>query len=255
MARTIRDCALLLNAMAGYDSHDPASVEHQVPDFTAELERGARGIRVGVPTNNFTEQVQPDVLSAWRQAVADLESLGAGLVEVSVTTGLYSPGASPARMAEAAAFHQQWLDQRPGDYGDDVRASLQAAGQASAIEYVSGERGRFNLLLEMRELFERIDVLVTPTLPITATRIGEREVELDGQRVPVSPQLIRFTLPFNQTGYPAASVPCGFDRDGLPIGLQIAGRPWEESTVVRVAHAYQQSTDWHRRRPALGALG
>jgi aspartyl-tRNA(Asn)/glutamyl-tRNA(Gln) amidotransferase subunit A len=255
MARSIRDCALLLNAMAGYDSRDPASADRDVPDFTAELERGVRGLRVGVPTNNFIEQVQPDVLSAWRQAVVDLEGLGAEPVDVSVTTDLYSPSASPVRMAEAAAFHQEWLHQRPGDYGDDVRASLQAVGQASAIDYVRSERARFSLLLEMRDLFERVDVLITPTLPITATRIGGRDVEIGGQRLPLTPQLIRFTLPFNQTGYPAASVPSGFDRDGLPIGLQIVGRLWEESTVLRVAHAYQQSTEWHRRRPPLGAMG
>jgi aspartyl-tRNA(Asn)/glutamyl-tRNA(Gln) amidotransferase subunit A len=251
MARSIRDCALLLNAMAGYDGRDPASVDREVPDFTADLERGVRGLRVGVPTTHFTEQVQPDVLSAWRQAVAQLESLGAELVDVNVTNDLYSPAASPARMAEAAAFHQDWLRERPADYGDDVRASLQAVGQASAIEYVRSERARFSLLLEMRSLFERIDVLVTPTLPITATPIGDREVEIDGQRMPLAPQMIRFTLPFNQTGYPAASVPCGFDRDHLPIGLQIAGRPWDESTVLRAAHAYQQSTNWHHLRPAI----
>jgi aspartyl-tRNA(Asn)/glutamyl-tRNA(Gln) amidotransferase subunit A len=251
MTRSIGDCALLLNAMAGYDSRDPASVDREVPDFTADLERGVRGLRVGVPTNHFTEQVQPDVLSAWRQAVAHLESLGAELVEVSVTSDLYAPNASPARQAEAAAFHQAWLRERPADYGDDVRASLQSVGHASAIDYVKSERARSSLLLEMRSMFERVDVLVTPTLPITAPRIGDSEVEIDGQRVPMAPQMIRFTLPFNQTGYPAASVPAGFDRDNLPIGLQIAGRPWQEATVLRVAHAFQQSTDWHRRRPTL----
>src|ERR1700682_2931927 len=214
-------------------TRDPASVDREVPDFTAELELGMRSLRVGVPTNNLIEQVQPDVLSAWRQAVADLESLGAQPVDVSVTTDLYSPSASPARMAEAATFHQEWLHQRPGDYGDDVRASLQGVGQASAIDYVRSERARFSLLLEMRELFERVDVLVSPTLPITATRIGDREVEIGGQRVPLTPQLIRFTLPFNQTGYPAASIPSGFDRQGLPIGLQIVGRLCAESTGPR----------------------
>jgi aspartyl-tRNA(Asn)/glutamyl-tRNA(Gln) amidotransferase subunit A len=251
MARSIRDCALLLNAMAGYDSRDSASVDRDVPDFTADLERGVHGLRVGVPTNHFTDQVQADVLSAWRLAVAQLESLGAELVEVSVTTDLYSPGASPARQAEPAAFHADWLRERPADYGDDVRMSLQSVGQATAVDYVKSERARSSLLLEMRSLFDRVEVLVTPTLPITATRIGDREVDIDGQRVPLMPQMIRFTLPFNQTGYPAASVPCGFDRHVLPIGLQIAGRPWEESTVLRVAHAYQQSTNWHHLRPTL----
>jgi aspartyl-tRNA(Asn)/glutamyl-tRNA(Gln) amidotransferase subunit A len=171
-------------------------------------------------------------------------------MDVAVTADLYSPGASPARMAEAATFHADWLRDRPEDYGDDVRASLQGVGEASAVDFVKSERARYRLLVEMRSMFERVDVLVTPTLPITASRIGEREVEIDGQRMPLAPQMIRFTLPFNQTGYPAASVPCGFDSQGLPIGFQVAGRPWEESTVLRVANAYQECTDWHLRRPA-----
>jgi aspartyl-tRNA(Asn)/glutamyl-tRNA(Gln) amidotransferase subunit A len=194
--------------------------------------------------------VQPDVLDAWRRAVAELEQLGAERVNVAFSESI-KPSASPARMAEAAAYHEQWLRERPGDYGADVRESLLSAGQASAVDFVKSERGRASLLVEMREIFERVDVLVTPTLPVTATRIGEREVDIEGQRVPLPAQMIRFTLPFNQTGHPAASVPCGFDGQGLPIGLQIAGRPWDEATVLRVANTYQEATQWHRRRPPL----
>jgi aspartyl-tRNA(Asn)/glutamyl-tRNA(Gln) amidotransferase subunit A len=239
--------------MAGYDPRDSASVDRAVPDFTANVDGGVRGLRIGVPTNYFTEQVQPDILDAWRRAVAELEQLGAEPVDVAFSE-LIKPSASPARMAEAAAYHEEWLRERPGDYGADVREALLSASQASAVDLVKSERGRASLVVEMREIFERVDLLVTPTLPVTATRIGEREVDIDGQRVPLHPQLIRFTLPFNQTGQPAASVPCGFDRAGLPIGLQIAGRPWDEATVVRVAHTYQEATQWHRQRPALSAL-
>ena len=250
MARSIRDCAMLLNAMAGYDPLDPASVDRAVPDFTANLDDGVRGLRIGMPTNYFTEQVQPDILDAWRRAVAELEQLGAERVEVTFSESI-RPSVSPARMAEAATYHEQWLRERPGDYGADVREALLSASTASAVDFVKSERARASLLVDMREIFERVDVLVTPTLPVTATPIGEREVDIDGRRVALNAQMIRFTLPFNQTGHPAASVPCGFDGQGLPIGLQIAGRPWDEATVLRAATAYQEATQWHRRRPAL----
>jgi aspartyl-tRNA(Asn)/glutamyl-tRNA(Gln) amidotransferase subunit A len=250
MARSIRDCAMLLNVMAGYDPLDPASVDRAVPDFTANLDGGVRGLRIGVPTNYFTEQVQPGILDAWRRAVAELEQLGAERVDVAFSDAI-GPSASAARMAEAAAFHAQWLRDRPGEYGADVREALLSASTAAAVDFVKSERVRASLLVEMREIFGRVDVLVTPTLPVTATRIGEREVDIDGQRLPLHAQLIRLTLPFNQTGYPAASVPCGFDGQGLPIGLQIAGRPWDEASVLRVAHTYQQTTEWHQRRPAI----
>jgi aspartyl-tRNA(Asn)/glutamyl-tRNA(Gln) amidotransferase subunit A len=252
MARSIRDCAMLLNVMAGYDPLDPASVDRAVPDFTANLDGGVRGLRMGVPTNYFTEQVQPDILDAWRRAVAELEQRGAERLDVTFSDAI-KPSASAARMAEAAAYHEQWLRERPEDYGADVREALLSASTASAVDFVKSERVRASLLVEMREIFGRVDVLVTPTLPVTATRISEREVDIDGQRLPLHAQLIRLTLPFNQTGYPAASVPCGFDGQGLPIGLQIAGRPWDEATVLRVAHTYQETTEWHHRRPALVA--
>jgi aspartyl-tRNA(Asn)/glutamyl-tRNA(Gln) amidotransferase subunit A len=247
MARSIRDCAILLNAMAGYDPRDPASIDRPVSDFTLDLDKGVRGLRVGVPSNHFTEQVQSDIIDAWRGAIAELEQLGARLVEIEIPS---PPSiAQSARLAEAATYHDVWLRDRPSDYGDDVRQMLLAAREASAIEFLNVERSRARQLVEMRAAFERIDVLVCPSVPFTATRIGEREVDIEGERFLITPHMIRFTLPFNHTGYPAASVPCGFDRNGLPIGLQIAGRPWEEALVMRVAHAYQQATDWHRRRP------
>jgi aspartyl-tRNA(Asn)/glutamyl-tRNA(Gln) amidotransferase subunit A len=121
------------------------------------------------------------------------------------------------------------------------------------VDYLKAQRYRAIIRAEQRAVLQRVDVLLTPTLPIPAPPIGMATATLAGRTVPVSPQLIRFTAPFDQSGFPAASVPCGFAPDGLPIGLQIAGRPWAEATVLRVAHAYQQATDWHTRRPPLPA--
>jgi aspartyl-tRNA(Asn)/glutamyl-tRNA(Gln) amidotransferase subunit A len=254
LARTAHDAALLLQAMAGHDPRDPASDDRPVPDFSFELDLGVRGLRLGIPRNYFTEEVAPDVDAAYRAAIRTLQDLGATVEDVEIPSLAatlavqFAIGAS-----ECAAYHAEWLRTRPDDYGADVRARLEAGQLVPAVDYLKAQRYRAVIRAEQRAVLQRVDVLVTPTLPIPAPPIGMATATLGGRTVPVSPQLIRFTAPFDQSGFPAASVPCGFDGDGLPIGLQIAGRPWAEATVLRVAHAYQQATAWHTRRPPLPA--
>ncbi|MDE3074758.1 MAG: hypothetical protein KGJ86_04965 [Chloroflexota bacterium] len=248
LARSVRDCALLLQAMAGYDPRDAASVDRPVPDFSADLDKGVSGLRIGVPRNYFTEQVQEDVLTAYHAAVEKLKQLGAQLVEVEFE----ALAAMTRRLnVEAAAYHEQWLRERPQDYGADIRPALENGLAAGGVEHIKGERRRAAVLVEMRQVFEKVDLLATPTVPVTASPIGQNDVDINGELHPVINHWIRFTSPFNQTGFPASSQPCGFDRKGLPLGLQLAGRPWEEATVLRAGATYERATDWHLRRASL----
>jgi len=147
---------------------------------------------------------------------------------------------------EAAAFHRRNLEERPEDFSEQVRVRLQLGLRLRAVDYLDGLDRQRQLRAEVEEQYTKIDVLATPATAFTASRI-EDELSDSARGV----HLHRFTCPFNLTGQPAISLPCGFDSQGLPIGLQIVGRPFDEETVLRVAHAYEQATDWHTRRPPL----
>jgi len=251
LTRTVEDAALMLNAIAGYDPADPHSARVPIADATAGLGAGVRGLRIGVPRGAFFGRLEDEVGPALERALAELGRLGAEVREVEV------PGVAEAVgglfgfvLAEAQEIHAASLRSRPQDIGDDVRAILQTpAPDAAAL--MAGLRARDALTVAMRRTLETFDVLVTPTTPITAARIGQDTVRTGGADEPTLVAMIRCTAPFNATHLPALSLPCGFTRAGLPIGLQIAGRPFDEATVLRVGHAYEQATDWHTRTPAL----
>ena len=164
------------------------------------------------------------------------------------------PAVSHAVLApEAYAYHEEWLKTRAAEYGPDVRERLRLGAFVTGAEYLKGQRLRALLRDEVDQVFAKLDVLLAPTTPVEATAVGQSEVRIGDGTFPVRPSLTRYTRPFNLTGHPAASVPCGFTTDGLPIGLQIVGRPFDEATVLRVADAYQRLTDWHTRRAPLGS--
>jgi aspartyl-tRNA(Asn)/glutamyl-tRNA(Gln) amidotransferase subunit A len=152
---------------------------------------------------------------------------------------------------EAYAYHEHWLRERPQDYGDDVRERLRVGAFVAGGDYLKGQRARGVLRDAVNAALGQVDVLVCATTPIVATSVGQAEVTVEHAKVPVRASLIRFTRPFNLTGHPAASIPCGFTAAGLPVGLQIVGRAFDEATVLRVADAYQRATDWHKRRPPV----
>jgi len=254
MTRSAHDAALMLNAMAGYDRLDPSSADRPVPDFTAELGQAVRGLRIGVPTSYFNERLQADVESAWRAAIDVLIGLGAVPVEVEFKDTADSLAVGPPIIrAEMATFHSDWFNTRPDAYSPAMHERLKVGQGLSAVDFVKAQRGRERIRAEHMSIFERIDVLVTPTVPVTATPIGDETVDINGEVVATGDHFTRFTYPFNLSGFPAMSVPCGFDRNGMPIGLQLAAPPWQEALLFRVGHAYQQVTDWHRRRPPLAA--
>lgn len=245
MTRTASDCALILQAIAGYDDEDPTSEDVPVPDYAANLDKGINGLRVGVPTNFFfdADAVAPEVTSAVRVAAAVFASLGAEIKDV-LFPDPERFGTNDALFAEAAAYHEGHLSDRPETFSERIRERLVDRLSLRAVEYARARYKQLEFKLALRRLFRDIDLLLVPTEPIVAPTFGDA-LELPPM---VFARNVRL---FNVAAVPAISIPCGFDSVGLPIGLSLAGRPWEEETVLRAAHAYQQATDWHTRRPPL----
>jgi aspartyl-tRNA(Asn)/glutamyl-tRNA(Gln) amidotransferase subunit A len=253
LARSVADCAILLQAIAGYDARDHASAMEAVPDFSADLARGAAGLRVGVPREYFFEIVEPDVERLVRLAIATLEQLGARVEEVSLPhVGHAQVAGNVIMSSEAAAWHTTWLRERPRDYGPDVLQRIRGGLLVRATEYLHSQQIRTLIQQDFAQAFERVDVVVGPTVPLLAPPIG-RTLEPGGP-LNLPPRLVanRTTVPCNLTGMPAISVPCGFS-DGLPVGLQIMGPAFAEPLVLRAAAAYEAATDWRQHKPRLTA--
>jgi len=211
-------------------------------------------VRIGLLGRFFLESAGAPQRQAIEQAVKTLEGLGASVREITLEQMKHAAAASAAVIsAESYAYHEPWLRTRAAEYGPDVRERLLVGAFVSGSEYLKGQRVRRLIRDEVDRALGDLDVLVAPTLPIAAVPVGAREVDIDGKPQPVRPSLVRYTRPFNVSGHPVASVPCGFTADGLPIGMQVIGRSFDEATVLRLADAYQRVTDWHTRRPPLGA--
>jgi aspartyl-tRNA(Asn)/glutamyl-tRNA(Gln) amidotransferase subunit A len=248
MARSALDCALVLQAIAGFDLAEPGSVDQPVDDYTKDIEAGMRGLRIGVPTNFFfeTEAVDPGVAAVVREAIQVLAGLGAFLREVEVPDIVRGARANGTILiADAAAYHEDNIREHPDEIQDTVLARLQNGANVSGPAYARARRTQAEFKMALRGLFEDIDMLVAPTTPVVAQPFPE------GDNVATTGALTRHTGPFNVAGLPSISVPCGFSAEGLPIGLMLTGRPWEEALALRAAHAYQSVTEWHRRRPPL----
>ncbi len=254
MARTVQDCAILLQAIAGHDPGDPTCSVEPVPDYLASLQGEVKGVRLGLPVEMFEfEGLDAEVREATRKAVGVLEELGASATNVSLPTSARG-GAVFLAIAdsEAAAFHSQWLRTRARDYDWSTRVRLETATVLPATAYLRAQRVRALIRRELMEALDRVEVLALPTGPVPAPTIaastgrpgGYYQGKQDlGRR--------RYTSLASLAGLPALSVPCGFTASGLPIGLQLIGRPFDEGLLFRLGHAYQQATDWHRRHPEL----
>jgi aspartyl-tRNA(Asn)/glutamyl-tRNA(Gln) amidotransferase subunit A len=255
IARSAEDCALLLEAVAGADPADPSTASVPVPRYREALTGELRGLTVGVVSRLFEGRIDARIAALCRAALAELEALGARLEPVELEL-LDQLGTIQQAMQfpEAAAAHLGWLRTRLADYGDDVRARLLTGLFLPPTAYVLGQRARRLVYEGFRRVMERVDLLVAPTMPVLPPRIGEETVTIDGESVPYRLTLIPYNSPWSCVGAPVASVPCGF-LEGLPVGLAIAGRRFDEATVLRAAHAYQTRTDWHERRPQLSRAG
>jgi aspartyl-tRNA(Asn)/glutamyl-tRNA(Gln) amidotransferase subunit A len=252
MTRTAADAALILRALAGYDPADPTTSVLPVPDYTAALTGRVTGLRVGIVRAFFLDAAAPEVRQAVEAAAQSLEGLGARVDDVQLDHVADVAAASMAIVgAEALAYHAEWVRTRPGDYQADVLERLRMGAFVSGVHYVRAQQARATFRAAVDEALAKRDVLLAPATPIVAPRLGETEAVLGDGKTDVRSSLIRLTRPFNFSGHPACALPCGFTAGGLPIGMQIVGRPFDEATVLRAADAYQRATDWHTRRPPL----
>jgi aspartyl-tRNA(Asn)/glutamyl-tRNA(Gln) amidotransferase subunit A len=253
MARTVADVAAMLQVIAGHDSCDEGSATVPVPDYLEALRRDARGVRIGVVRDYFFSHLQPPVHDAVRGAIDALVGAGAQVVDVEIANIHGNISAQlTIESAEPSTYHQRWLRERPQDYGEDVRVLLEMGEMYLATHYLQAQRYRTLLRHEFLAAFERVDVFICPTLPFVATPVGAMKVVIEGDREEdMLSAIMQYTGVPSLTGLPSMSVPCGFSPDGLPIGMQIIGRPFDEATIFRVGHAYQQLTDWHTREPGM----
>ncbi len=251
LARSAADCALLAGVMAGQDPADPTSAADAVPDYLARLNQPVKGLRVGVALNYFTEDVDAGVGAALTESLKAIESLGCEIVPVTAPD-MSAMDVAGAHLiaAEAAALHGEWLRTRPHDYSPQVRARLERGLTLPATKYIDALRYRGPALAAFANaVFAKVDVLHVPALPIATPTIAETDVGGSPTMDRTLMLLTRFTRPFNYLGLPALAVPCGFLASGLPVGMQLVGRPFAEAEVLRLGHAFQRATEWHRREP------
>jgi aspartyl-tRNA(Asn)/glutamyl-tRNA(Gln) amidotransferase subunit A len=244
LTRTVLDGAVLLQAIAGYDGQEVSSVDRPVPSYAAAVRRGASSLRIGVPRDAFFAALHPDVDQAVGQAIALLSELSGAVQEVDIPVRFDANAV--VQMAEAYAFHAARVREAPELFQPPVLGRLRLGQAIATTTYIERRRELDQMRRAAAALFAHFDLLVTPTVPQLPVRIAEAMDDDAGVAV-----FARNTRPFNLYGLPAVSVPCGFAKDGSPIGLQIIGRPWGEESVLRLAHAFEQATDWRTRRPPL----
>lgn len=244
MARTVEDCALMLNALAGYDPKDPASARVPVEDYTAGLGKSIAGTRIGVLRSWYEPTTEPEVNAAVDAALDTFRSLGAVVTDVEIPHIEFTLSSQVIMLPEAFAYHEADLRETPELYAAPLRNRFLLGGLVLAYEYVQAQRARQILKEEVESVLRDVDLLVTPTTPKTAPTF-EQAYDEAFRRGP------HYTSLYNMTGLPALSVPCGFDGNGLPIGLQIAGRPFAEGAVLQAGHAYERAAGWYTRHPVL----
>ena len=245
MARTVEDCAYLLAALAGHDPLDPASSHAPVSDYVTPLGAPIRGLRIGVPARDFfLEGADAEVVSAFEESLATLKRLGADVRDVTMDHVWDAPSFMVIMASEAFAYHERDLRERPEMYGDLLRERLMHGGLYTGAEYVQAMRLRERLRRQMLDVLRTVDLLATPTSPKPAPTFAtmyDTSLGFPRSNMP----------PFNLSGLPALALPCGFSTRGLPLSLQLAGRPFDEATVLRAGHAYERATEWHTRRPTI----
>lgn len=253
MCRTVEDCAIMFNAIAGHDPKDPSTSRAPVTDYTEGLKRGIKGLRIGIVPGYFFHHLQPPVHDSVRAALKVFENLGADIVDVNIENIHGNISAQlTIESAEPSTYHQRWLREQPQNYGEDVRALLEIGEMLLATHYLQAQRYRSLLRQEFLEAFKTVDVFICPTLPFTATKVGAMKVVIEnGVEEDMLSAIMQFTGVPSLTGLPSLNVPCGFDSDGLPIGMQIIGRPFDEAFLFQVGAAFQATTDFHKRAPKL----
>ena len=253
ITRSVRDSALVLQAIAGYDPLDPSTVPVPVPDYTASLDGGLTGLKMGIPTNYYFDLVDPEVEAAVRRAINALAELGVEAREVAIPTMEYAGALRIAAMADSVVTHEPYIEQGREDYGPNVLYRTLAGQFVLGRDYSKALKVQRLIKEDYARVLQEVDFLVTPTSPVVAWPIASETVTLDGVEYPVrgpgAGMTARCTSPSNATGLPAMTVPCGFTAAGLPIGLQLIGRPFEEQLLFQAASAYEAVSPARGRRP------
>ncbi len=246
ITRKVEDAALMLQVMGGYDEGDPVSVKTLPGDYSSHLTDGMKDRKIALAIGNFIEEADPEIVAAVRRAAQVFKELGVSIAEVNVDFLREAALANALiTQADGAAFHRERLKEHPDWFGTDVRERLEMGAAFTTSDYVRARRTQIETRRELESLFDEYDSLLLPTVPITAP-VLEGENALERARV-----LTRFTSPFNLSGLPALTVPGGFSKENLPIGLQIVSRAWNESGILRTGYSYQQATEWHTKKPAI----
>lgn len=271
LTRTVEDAAIILNAITGHDQNDSTSVNMAVPDYTANLGEGVRGMKIGVPREYFIEGMESEVESSVRRALEVVESCGAELIEISLPHTEYAilayyiiaPSEASSNLARydgvrygyrspnADNLRDLYFRTRSEGFGDEVKRRIMLGTYALSSGYYDAyyrkaQKVRTLIREDFRKAFEEVDVIMAPTTPETAFRIGHKTDD------PVKMYLSDIlTIPCNVSGIPGISIPCGRSSEGLPIGLQILGKPFDEVSILKAAHTYEQNCEWYKQRPEL----
>jgi aspartyl-tRNA(Asn)/glutamyl-tRNA(Gln) amidotransferase subunit A len=252
LAQSAEDCALLMGLMAGADPHDPTASTLPVPDYMAATKGSLKGLRIGVPTAFYVDDLDSEVAKILDETVAVFKREGAEIVKVELPDQRQLSSASQLVLAaEAAAFHKRWLIERPQDYGPQVLMRLQNGLAIPAITYIEAMRWRGPALSAHAAATSGVDAVIAPVSPIAAPTIAESDVGGGPDAEAVIQRLTRFTRPVNYLGVPSLSIPSGFTRAGLPVGMQLIGRSFDEATLLQIGAAFQRATDFHARVPKL----
>jgi aspartyl-tRNA(Asn)/glutamyl-tRNA(Gln) amidotransferase subunit A len=245
LTRTVRDSALLLQVLAGYDPHDPASIDVVIDDLLTHVSEDIRTWRIAMAEGEYFERCDPEIMAGLKEAALTMKNLGARVEKVDMSW-LHELARANSSMtqADAAAFHHERMEAHPDWFGEDVMQRLKLGAELPSRTYILARKTQVEGRRRFEMFFSKYDLLILPTTPTVAPAI-ENTGAIEAAR-----QLTRFTAPFNLAGLPALSIPCGF-KDGLPFGLQLVSGPWQERKVLQAGHAFEQMTEWHKRFPDL----
>lgn len=252
MTKNVQDNALLLNIIAGYDPEDPYSTDVKTEDYSARIGMDIRGKAVGIPTDDYFAPFEEEIKTAVEECLQQLENLGATVKKVNLPVIEEIAVAQTVTLtSEAAAVHAEKFKEYKGMIDDEVYERLKTSQNTKGYEYVAVQRNKRNLINQFNRIFEDVDILLIPTLPILPTNIGQREVNINNKKIKVRESLLKLTAPTNFTGNPSLSIPCKFSKNGLPIGVQLVGKHYHEAILYQFAHVLEEAMMFSRKAKAL----
>lgn len=251
MTKTVKDAAGLLQITAGFDQNDPTSINTPVDNYMEQVTGDVKGLVIGVNEDYFFNRVDSGIEKLVRDGIQKLEDQGAKVQTVKIPTLQYAEWAELiTSLSEASTIHHRDLQLRPQDFGNDIRMLFELGEIPSAVDYLQAQQVRRQLKQDFQAIFEQVDLLIAPTLPVLPSDIGDDYADLNGEKVDVIDNIIRFMGPENLTGLPALSVPCGVDK-GLPVGMQFIGPAFQEGKILNAGYAFEKTNPMQGKKPAV----